>query len=95
MSEGARKRKRNSLREMADYAFDRALELRRRNRDLAEKGVHGYPRASDLREAAMLEDICFFTDTIRGISPELKDEIRRQLAEATPRENPAGNGQKT
>ena len=87
MSGGPRKRKRHSLREMADYAFNRAQELRRRNRDNAWNGVPGYPRESEMREAEMLDDICFFTDTILGISPDLKDEIRRQLAEATPRKS--------
>lgn len=72
-------RKRHTLREMADYAFDGAYKIRVRNARLAEAGAHGYPRPDDMKEIAMLEDICHFLDAIRSLKGPVKQEIRKQI----------------
>ena len=77
---GRRTRKRASLKEMADFAFDGAYKLRSRSQNLAAAGVTGYPRADDARDAAMFEDICDFLEAVRSLDGPAKNSIRQQIA---------------
>ena len=79
-------RKRHSLSQMADFAFDRSVEIRSRNLQRQRSGLRGYPRPSELREADILEDICHFTDAIRDLPPEVKKKVVEQLTKTARRE---------
>lgn len=85
MSDAAPKRKRSSLKAMADFAFDKAYRLRVRNASLAQAGATGYPRADDMAEVRTYEDICHFLDAIRELKGPVKDKIRKQIAETQQR----------
>ena len=90
MSSGAIKtppagRKRATLREMADLAFDEAHSLRIRSAELAGRGIKGHPRSDDIRRINTLEDICHFLDAVRDLKGPVKDEIRKQISETKQR----------
>ena len=81
MTTDAKTRKRKTLKQMADYAFNRACKILEKNQRLAKAGVKHYPRRDEMAEYAMLLDICDILDAVRDLSPELKQAIRDQVAE--------------
>lgn len=78
-------RKRHTLRQMADFAFDEAYKLRVHNSRMAEAGASGYPRGDDMKKVQTFEDICHFLDAIRDLKGPVKDEIRKQITETQQR----------
>lgn len=85
MSEAAPKRKRSSLKAMADFAFDEAMrEYRRREAYKGKPEFEAHRRHAASREAVLM-DICHFLDAIRDLSGPVKDEIRKQIAETQQR----------
>lgn len=74
-------RKRHTLREMANYAFDEACKITECNSRRAEAGVVNYPQCNDMKKAAILEDICHFLDAVMALDGAVKKEIVTQIAE--------------